>query len=40
MLAGYVGYDLKIMNIVLALLVALVFIIQHTGNLYALAVIA
>jgi D-methionine transport system permease protein len=29
---GYVGYDLKIMNIVLALLVALVFIIQYIGN--------
>jgi D-methionine transport system permease protein len=29
---GYVGYDLKIMNIVLALLVVLVFIIQYTGN--------
>ncbi|MDR1203081.1 MAG: methionine ABC transporter permease MetI [Tannerellaceae bacterium] len=29
---GYVGYDLKIMNIVLALLVVLVFIIQYIGN--------
>lgn len=29
---GYVGYDLKIMNIVLLLLVALVFIIQYIGN--------
>ncbi|MDR3143013.1 MAG: methionine ABC transporter permease MetI [Tannerellaceae bacterium] len=29
---GYVGYDLKIMNIVLALLVVLVFLIQYTGN--------
>ncbi|MDR1624385.1 MAG: methionine ABC transporter permease MetI [Tannerellaceae bacterium] len=29
---GYVGYDLKIMNIVLALLVVLVFIIQYAGN--------
>lgn len=29
---GYVGYDLKIMNIVLALLVILVFIIQYIGN--------
>jgi D-methionine transport system permease protein len=29
---GYVGYDLKIMNMVLALLVVLVFIIQYTGN--------
>ena len=29
---GYVGYDLEIMNIVLALLVILVFIIQYTGN--------
>lgn len=29
---GYVGYNLEIMNIVLALLVILVFIIQYTGN--------
>jgi D-methionine transport system permease protein len=29
---GYVGYDLVTMNIVLALLVILVFIIQATGN--------
>lgn len=29
---GYVGYDLKIMNIVLGLLVILVFIIQYIGN--------
>ena len=28
---GYVGYNLEIMNIVLALLVILVFIIQYTG---------
>ncbi len=29
---GYVGYDLKIMNIVLCLLVAFVFLIQFTGD--------
>lgn len=29
---GYVGYDLTVMNIVLALLVILVFLIQMTGN--------
>ncbi|WP_419870424.1 methionine ABC transporter permease MetI [Chryseobacterium sp. CT-SW4] len=29
---GYIGYDATIMNIVLALLVALVFIIQFTGD--------
>ncbi|WP_321518219.1 methionine ABC transporter permease MetI [uncultured Bacteroides sp.] len=29
---GYVGYDLVVMNIVLVLLVALVFIIQFTGD--------
>ena len=29
---GYVGYNLEIMNIVLALLVILVFIIQYIGN--------
>ncbi|MDR1881696.1 MAG: methionine ABC transporter permease MetI [Prevotella sp.] len=29
---GYVGYDLKIMNMVLILLVILVFIIQYAGN--------
>ena len=29
---GYVGYDVVVMNIVLVLLVALVFIIQSTGN--------
>lgn len=29
---GYVGYDLKIMNIVLILLVVQVFIIQYIGN--------
>lgn len=29
---GYVGYDLVTMNIVLALLVILVFIVQATGN--------
>lgn len=29
---GYVGYDLTVMNIVLALLVILVFLIQITGN--------
>jgi len=29
---GYVGYDLTIMNIVLCLLVAFVFLIQFTGD--------
>ena len=29
---GYVGYDIVVMNIVLVLLVALVFIIQFTGD--------
>ena len=29
---GYVGYDIVVMNVVLALLVALVFLIQLTGN--------
>lgn len=29
---GYVGYDLTVMNVVLALLVILVFLIQMTGN--------
>jgi D-methionine transport system permease protein len=32
---GYVGYDVVVMNTVLVLLVALVFIIQTTGNLIA-----
>ena len=32
---GYVGYDIVVMNVVLALLVALVFIIQLTGHYIA-----
>ncbi|MNU70169.1 D-methionine transport system permease protein MetI [compost metagenome] len=32
---GYIGYDMVIMNLVLALLIALVFLIQFTGDTFS-----